>query len=239
MPTTLLKRAHKLLQHGLDLLFPPRCAGCERSGHLLCQQCLQTMQPLTGPLCQRCGALLLSPTAQCISCQQKRFGLHGLRCVNRYQGALRSAIHALKYEGRQRLAEPLGLLLAQAFIRYGLRTNGIVPLPLHAQRQRERGYNQATLLARICADCLKVPCMDNLVVRQRATRTQVGLNAQERLQNVDGAFALAPDARALTGQNILLIDDICTTGATLKACAAPLYAAGVREVWGLVLGRPI
>jgi ComF family protein len=240
MSINLLKHAHWLLQQGLDFLFPPHCAGCQRGGHLLCPTCLQTMQPLTIPFCQHCSIPLSFPGTPCAFCQQRHLELHGLRCVSLYEDSLRSAIHILKYQGQQRLAEPLGLLLAQAFTSYGLRADGIVPLPLHEQRQRERGYNQATLLARICAARLQIPCLENLVIRQRATRAQVGLNAQERQQNVTGAFALASgfQVRALARRSILLIDDVCTTGATLEACAAPLYAAGIAEVWGLVLARP-
>jgi ComF family protein len=241
MDTPLYHRAHKLLQHGLDLLFPPHCASCRCGGHLLCPACLRTMQPLAAPLCQHCGMPLATTPTSCTSCQRDHFRLDGLRCVNFYQGALRQAIHALKYAGQQRLAEPLGLLLAQAFIAYGLRADGIVPLPLHAQRQQQRGYNQAVLLARVCAAHLKLPCLEDLVIRQRATRAQVELARQERWQNVSGAFALAPGVkiRSLAGHRLLLIDDVCTTGASLEACAAPLYAAGAQEVWGLVLGRPV
>lgn len=240
MYTGVYRRVHTLLQQGLDLLFPPRCAGCRRAGHLLCPACLQSMQPFTAPLCQRCGMPLARAAENCATCQRRTFQLDGLRCVNLYRGALRRAIHAFKYQGQVRLAEPLGFLLAEAFIRYNLRAHALVPLPLHSQRQRERGYNQATLLARVCAAHLKVPCLENLVVRQRPTRAQIGLSVQERIQNVAGAFALAPHqpARGLAGRTILLIDDVCTTGATLESCAAPLYACGIRQVWGLVLGRP-
>lgn len=240
MPATLISHAHRLLQQGLDLLFPPRCAGCQRSGHPLCPTCLQTMQPFTTPFCQHCGAPLSAVTDQCASCQRHLLQLHGLRCVNLYQTALRGAIHALKYQGQRRLAEPLGLLLAKAFTQYNMRADVIVPLPLHAQRQQERGYNQATLLARVCAAHLKIPCLEDIVIRQRITRPQVGLNDRERQQNVAGAFALTPGSkvRALARCNILLIDDVCTTGATLEACAAPFYNAGVKNVWGLVLSRP-
>ena len=240
MYTPFSQRAQTLFQRGLDLLFPPQCVGCQRGGSLLCPACRQTMQPLTAPLCQSCGTPLNEYNEICPVCRYKRVRLHGLRCVNRYQGPLREAIHALKYDGHQRLAEPLGLLLAQAFRRYGLHADGIIPLPLHPERQRQRGYNHATLLARICAADLKIPCLENIILRQRVTPAQVGLALHERQQNVAGAFALTPEARAHppTYRSLLLIDDVSTTGSTLEACAAPLYAAGIKEVRGLVLGRP-
>ena len=240
MKPALHERVRTLLQYGMDLLFPPRCVGCQRGGHLLCPACLQTMQPLAGPFCPHCGTPLPASAHRCAKCQQRQIALHGLRSVGSYQGALRAAIRALKYHGQQRLAEPLGLLLAQAFLHYGMHADGIVPLPLHPLRQQQRGYNQSALLARVCATHLKVPCLENLVIRQRATHAQVGLTGLQRWQNVSGAFALAPGVRArpLNYRTLLLIDDVSTTGATLEACATPLYAAGVGEVWGLVLGLP-
>jgi ComF family protein len=240
MDVVFSQRVRALFQHGLDLLFPPRCVGCQRGGSPLCPLCWQTMQPLSMPFCQSCGSPLTSTDEICPACRYNRLHLHGLRCVNCYQGPLRKAIHALKYDGQQRLAEPLGLLLAEAFRRYDIHADGIIPLPLHPQRERQRGYNQASLLARVCATDLKVPCLEDLVERRRHTRAQVGLTFQERQQNVAGAFALTPSALTHLAdyRSLLLIDDVSTTGATLAACAAPLYTAGVKQVWGLVLGRP-
>lgn len=232
--------AQKWLQQGLELLFPPRCAGCQRSGHLLCPGCLQSMQPFTQPICQHCGMPLATSGEQCFSCQQHHLRIHGLRCVNFYQGPLRLAIHAFKYSGQRRLAEPLGLLLAEAFTRYDMHADIILPLPLHTQRQQERGYNQASLLAKVCATHLKVPYLEERITRQRFTRPQVGLNRQERQENVAGAFTLTPGwpKETLAGCRVLLIDDVCTTGATLEACASALRAGGVSEIWGLVLSKP-
>lgn len=237
--TILFKPVQKLLQQGLDLLFPPRCAGCQQSGYLLCPTCLHSMQPLPPPICQYCGLPLTTMTDRCSFCRHHPLQLHGVRCVHLYQGALRNAIRELKYTGQVRLAEPLGLLLAQTFLQHGLHADGLIPLPLHTLREGQRGYNQATLLARHCATHLKVPCLDNLVIRARSTRSQVGLNVQQRQQNVRAAFALAPGTHpsTLARTTLVIIDDVCTTGATLEACAAPLYAAGAKAVWGLVLGR--
>jgi ComF family protein len=169
----------------------------------------------------------------------RRFRLHGLRYANDYTGALRSTIHKFKYKGQRRLAGPLGTVLAATFRQHQLQVDALVPLPLHIQRERARGYNQAVLLARECAASLRIPCLENVVWRQRDTLAQVGLTSQERLQNMAGAFALRSDT-SLTGlRKLLLVDDVCTTGATLESCAVPLYAAGVREIWGLVLARPL
>ncbi|HEY3993713.1 MAG TPA: double zinc ribbon domain-containing protein [Ktedonobacteraceae bacterium] len=221
MHTPFSQRARALFQSGLDLLFPPHCAGCQRGGSLLCPVCWQTMQPLAPPLCQICGTPLGTADESCPTCRYKRLHLHGLRSVSHYQGPLRKAVHALKYDGQQRLAEPLGLLLAEAFRRYGMHADGIIPLPLHPERQRQRGYNQAAVLARACAANLRVPCLEDIVFRQRITLAQVGLTLQERQRNVAGAFALTPDARTrLAHHHTLLLLDYWRNPGSL--CRAPL-----------------
>src|SRR5437588_289491 len=229
----------RITQQGLDILFPPQCAGCKRGGTVLCSSCMAQFVPVMPPLCQRCGAPL-STLGLCQRCQYHPLGLSGLRAVSTYQEPLRSCIHALKYDGNTRLAEPLGGLLAQAFSYYGLQADAIIPVPLHSERQKQRGYNHAHLLAEVCAAQVNVSLLEDMVIRYRATPAQVGLTASERLQNVAGAFrcSRAFATGALYGRRILIIDDVYTTGATLEACAEPLFAVGAREVWGLVLARP-
>jgi len=146
----------------------------------------------------------------------------------------------LKYNGNTLLGEPLGEVLAEAYMRHGMSADVLLPVPLHPERQRQRGYNHAQLLAESCAAHVHVPLRNDILIRYRATPAQVGLNALERRQNVAGAFECGPAFRtgALYGRTILIIDDVYTTGATLSACAAPLFAAGAKAVWGLVLAQP-
>ena len=232
--------AHTLSQQFLDMLFPPRCAGCRRAGYSLCPSCIARIQPLPSPLCQHCSTPL-SPNGACKTCYYHRLNLSGLRAVSAYQEPLRSSIHALKYDGNTRLAEPLGHLLAQAYVYYGMQADIIVPVPLHSERQRQRGYNHASLLAGVCSRQLGIPLQDGLLLRQRATQAQVDLHPRDRRQNVAGAFVFAPPfaTDTLFKRRILIVDDVCTTGSTLEACAAPLFAAGATAVWGLVLARPV
>jgi ComF family protein len=161
--------------------------------------------------------------------------------VSLYHEPMRGCIHALKYDGNTRLAQPLGLLLARAYTRYSMQADMLIPVPLHSERQQQRGYNHALLLAEVCSAQLGVPVNDGILVRQRATVAQVDLHPRERHQNVAGAFACTSTyaGSVLKGRKIVLIDDVSTTGATLEACAEPLISAGAKEVWGLVLARPL
>ena len=232
-------RASKLFQQAMDVIYPPRCAGCQSSGHVLCPACLARIQPLSGALCQRCSRPL-SFAGSCPDCLRKPPNVTGLRVASIYQDPLRSCIHAFKYEGNTRLAEPLGKLLAQVYERVGIKADTLVPVPLHSERHEQRGYNHAALLAQVCASHTGIPYHEHLLFRQRATRAQVDLKPWERQQNMVDAIICHPaySAGQLRGRTIVIIDDVCTTGATLEACAAPLFAAGARAVWGLALARP-
>ena len=235
----LLHHARRATQRFLDILFPPQCAGCKKSGTVLCSSCIANFALSVSPLCQQCGTPLSAPGI-CKQCYYHPVGLSGLRTVGTYAGPLRLCIHALKYDGNVRLAEPLGDILAKAYLHYGLQADMIIPVPLHHERQQQRGYNHAHLLAEVCAARINIPLYDHILLRHRPTPAQVGLTANERHLNVAGAFQCMPafTTGALLGRRILIIDDVYTTGATLEACATPLFAAGAQAVWGLVLARP-
>ncbi len=195
-----------LTQQFLDIVFPPRCASCKRSGYILCPSCIALIQPLPAPLCQHCNAPL-SPSGACKACYYHRLGLSGLRAIGLYQEPLRGYIHAMKYKGNTRLAQPLGELLAQAYARYNLQADAIVPVPLHSERERQRGYNHACLLARACSAKLGIPLHTDLLLRSRATLAQVDLKHGERRQNVAGAFVCPPPfaTGALLNRRILIV----------------------------------
>jgi ComF family protein len=156
------------------------------------------------------------------------------------EGTLRDAIYGLKYDYIRELALPLGDLLAECYQVAPLPADVLLPVPLHRRRRRERGYNQSVLLARRLGSIVQVPVRTDLLCRHRYTRSQTRLNAQQRSQNVNGAFSCAdqPETnRAIAGKNLLLIDDVTTTGATLRACARVLRDQGARSVWALTVAR--
>jgi len=148
---------------------------------------------------------------------------------------MREAIHRLKYSNSQDLAAPLGEMMVSYWQDVHLSADVIVPVPLHVRRLRERGYNQAALLARELGKGVGLPVLENALIRVRETSPQVDLNAEDRKENVRGAFH-CPDDR-LAGNRVLLGDDVYTTGATLEACSLALKQRGVRTVWALTLAR--
>ena len=156
-----------------------------------------------------------------------------------YEGVLRLAIHQFKYNDRPQLARPLGLRLA-AFARAsapdlnGLRFDALLPVPIHAVRRRQRGYNQSERLARVLAGELGLMLLPDALVRTRATRPQVGLTAEERRTNLAGAFAVRRP-EAVRGKTLLLIDDVVTTGSSLYECTIALKAYGAKAVYALTL----
>ncbi|MFN7917261.1 MAG: ComF family protein [Vicinamibacterales bacterium] len=172
------------------------------------------------------------PPHLCVHCALTPSAVKEARAVGPYTGTLRSIVHALKYDGRRSLARPLGALMCEAGAPLIGACDVAVPVPLHARRRRERGFNQATDLARQ----LGLPVVHALA-RTRHTHTQTALPATERHANVTGAFRATRHVRALAGTTVVLVDDVRTTGATLEACAVVLKDAGVREVFALTAAR--
>jgi|YNPNPStandDraft_1061719.scaffolds.fasta_scaffold00288_11 ComF family protein len=218
----------------LDLLFPPRCIICRRPGTWLCVECTPHLPYITGPVCQHCGEPLSHGTV-CRRCRQTPLRLEGIRSVLLYEGPVRDAVHRLKYRGGRTLAPPLGALMATAWQQQPPEVDVIVPVPLHPRRLRQRGYNQAALLAREIGWRTGLAVNEEALCRTRATPPQMRLNAAARRQNIAGAFR-CPDGSRLPPR-VLLVDDVCTTGATLEACADALRASGASLVWALTLAR--
>lgn len=202
----------KTWESTLDWVYPPQCAHCGRVDTLLCEQCISAIIP------RQSG--YQSPLA---SCPHIVLGPH--------QGVLQSAIHALKYDNARRLGQILGAWLAEIIIEENMTFDWVIPVPLHTTRLYERGYNQAKLIATQIADESSAELKDNVLLRQRHTTSQVKLSAEERRHNVDGAFTISAQQPApLKGVSILLVDDVCTTGSTLKACIEALNAIGDVEI---------
>ena len=222
-------------QAALDLLYPPRCVLCERHGSFLCEACAGKLPPASGSRCDRCW-LPLATGSICRHCDAYPLSLTHLRSVFRYEGEVRRLVHAFKFRGYSSLAPALARLLAQCYAESGLEADVIVPVPLTGRRRRERGFNQALLLANHLRRELGLPVAEALR-RRRMVAAQAGsATAEQRRNNVLGAFELSGAAR-MEGLQALLVDDVATTGATLSACGELLLQAGAAGVSGLTLAR--
>jgi ComF family protein len=238
------------------LLFPASCRICEQPIEAItavpvCPDCLQAPRPYAGIECAWCGRFLateagLHGTLRCGVCRRaatergarrELFAFEQARSFGSYEGTLRALVQRFKYDGYRPLAKPLGRLLLNATERLAEQTfDLVVPVPLHRKRQRQRGFNQAELLAVEVARARKIPLGVKDCVRVRDTPPQAGLRAAERRKNVAGAFDV-PQPERVRGRRVLLIDDVLTTGATAGACAEALREGGAKGVWVATLAR--
>ena len=227
----------------LDLVFPPRCVvrGCRAAGGWLCQACLNKIRPLPEPHCLRCAEPWLVRPGLCANCLADAPDFSGAFCLGLYEGPLLDAVHALKYRGLRAVANPLGGALAQAMLwadwppadRASAGPPLVLALPSHPRRVLRRGVDHSAVIARSLADRLGWPLAPERLHRRRATADQVGLSIQERRANMADAFISA----AWEGQDLLLVDDVLTTGATARAAAQALRRAGAGTVWLATLAR--
>jgi ComF family protein len=225
----------------LDLVFPALCPVCGTAlaagrRDPLCGVCWHAIPRLAAPCCERCGVpFAAGGPGLCGACAVDPPPWDWARAGAEYDGVVRDAIHALKFEGKRALARPLAdLVLAQWGGSIPSGVAGLVPVPLAAGREQERGFNQAELLAERLATGLAVAVRPHWLARVRATQAQSDLGAVERRANVRGAFSAHP---AAAGRDVIVIDDVLTTGATAGECARALRAAGAARVGVLTVAR--
>jgi ComF family protein len=239
-----------------SVLFPADCRVCGEPLAVLgripvCDSCWNNLPKQSGPLCSRCGESLgisdfgEGREQQCRPCRLvapdfEQAVAHGL-----YTGTMRSLLHLMKYDGLEPVAAKLGALLAgQVAAIPGLPAKMlVVPVPLNEGKRRERGFNQSELLARAVCDFMRLlrpawkgELSPGILVRQRETKSQAGLTLHERRRNLRGVFSVS-DPETLRGRDVLLIDDIYTTGATARSCSAALKKGGAARVWVATVAR--
>ena len=225
--TTIAGAARTVAGKALDAVLPASCVGCGREGPPICAGCVPALD-----------ARLASPGGVPIGLPGELPAplLQAEWCAS-FRGVTRDALHAIKYSGEQRLADPLGAAIARRWRAVGVGAEVVVNVPVHADRERQRGYDQAALIARKAARDLELPFVPALR-RARATIAQFDLDRRERARNVKGAFVVDPrHAPALRDRWILLVDDVVTTGATLVACATALDEAGALGVSAITVAR--
>jgi ComF family protein len=228
-----LPRITVLKRVALDLLFPRWCIGCGREGDYICPDCRQHLPVITPPVCPVCGR----PQSQgvlCSDCRDAPGRIDGIRAPFVFDGVIRQAVHELKYRNLRALAPLLAGWLYDYLVANPLPADVLLPVPLHRKRLRDRGYNQSALLAGELGRRSGLPVLSDGLLRRRYAAPQArSAGIEERQNNVAAAF-MCPGGR-FRGRQVLLIDDVSTSGATLNACAGVLKDAGAATVWGLVI----
>lgn len=222
----------------LDILFPKRCVGCGRLGRYFCDSCTKMIQIIltNEAICPMCGRAALDGKThpRC----QTQYGIDGLTSFFRYNGVVRKGIKAIKYRLTFDVASEFVNLIpgptTHNLFRQGRDGNAvIVPIPLHVSRLRERGFNQAEVLGKFLAGRLNLPMRTDILRRIKKTTPQVEMKDRDkRLKNMTGVFAAGKAAG-----NIILLDDVFTTGATMRSAGSVLKRAGVRRVWAVTMAR--
>jgi ComF family protein len=234
------------------VVFPSDCKLCNTpllniSRLPVCDECLAAIRPTRSPLCVLCGerlapAQLLMGDGQCVHCRELPPEFARAVSFAEYEGGLRRLIHLLKYEGIRPAGPVLGEMLADAIIELlpscADSRPVLVSVPLHGSKRRERGFNQAEAIARAAAKRLSpsLHVVSDALIRRRPTQSQVGLTREQRMENIRGAFRVV-DASGIRGRNVIVVDDVMTTGTTLSECARTLKRAGAERVWAATVAR--
>jgi len=225
---------HRLTLSALDLLFPPVCGGCGKAGSHWCEECQRRVQILNGTVCEVCG-LPQDTGGICDACRAERPHFRALRAWAVFEDPVRKALHKLKYYRNFSMGDALAAQMADFVIGLNWQADMLIPIPLGRQRMKERGYNQAGMIAEPLAMALDIEFAPKALARRKETRSQVGLSKQERQKNVLGAF----QAAGVGGKAILVLDDVSTTGATLSSSAEALLSAGAKDVYALTVARAL
>lgn len=242
MAFKLLREAGNLFLH---IFFPRTCFCCGRdiprkNSALLCHDCTKKLEPLQGLVCVRCGLPLKSGGAHCFNCRGSKAAKYKcsyIRSALCFNEPSRALVHAFKYEKYVCAAKFFAPLMYKTFKENPpyFEAELMAPVPIHKSRMRKRGFNQARLLAEELSKYNHIPAED-ILLRVNKTKSQTSLNREERKENIKDAFKLKPGV-SVKGKAVILIDDVCTTGATLEECARVLKKAGAREVLALTALR--
>jgi len=228
---------YHFLWTAIDWLYPPYCGGCENPGSRWCNDCeAQTTFIDQNVICPSCGNLQNS-NELCLACQNHPPAYKQVRSVAIYAGAIREAIHSLKYRRNLALGDIFGNYLINVILINRWEFDLVISVPLSTNRFRERGYNQSNLLALPIALAFKTPFHPGALKRTRQTTSQVNLSGIERQKNLENAFSANP--KQVKNKTILLVDDVITTGSTLQECSQTLLKAGAKKVYAITLAKAV
>ncbi len=243
----LLKFFSRLKSFSLDILFPIVCIACDKPGKFICDSCFKKIPLQSKQVCPICEQRETPAGQACFACRNEH-SIDGILAVSRYrknrQRLIAQAVHYFKYRFIKKLGPTLAKTMKESFLRSELPIpDFIIPVPLHPRRLRWRGFNQAEILAKYLSDNLtpglEIPLLKKILVRSKYTPPQMNIkNYRQRQSNLKNAFEISPNKKnKIYKKNILLVDDISTTGSTLFECAKELKKAGAKKVFGIIIAR--
>ena len=220
------------------MIFPPNCAGCGEWGSKYCADCVAKTRIIKDPICIVCGVPDSSLSAAvCSACSGQKIFFEAARSWAEFETPLKEAIHRLKYHNDIGLANNLSDYLVKLYESNKWEVDLIAAVPLEKKRLRERGYNQAAVLAKSFAAKVELEYNQQAITRKKSTLSQVGLTRKQRVENVKDALFAKHDI--VWKKTILLVDDVITTGATLNSCSETLLNYGAEKIYGLTLARSV
>lgn len=226
----------KFLAACLDALYPRRCPVCDEivmpKGRLICENCFKKLSYVRQPTCKRCGKEILSDTIEyCLDCtRHKRSFEYGIALLN-YEEKAKHAMVQIKYKNKRQYLDFFIEAICRRYetqLRH-MKADALIPVPIHPSRRRERGFNQAELLAEGIGKRLGIPVCSGMLIRNKKTAPQKQLNPMERLHNLEQAFGAGEWVDGV--ESVILVDDIYTTGSTVEACTRVLKRMGVKRVY--------
>ena len=230
----ILRSVQTIARTTLDWLFPPTCLGCGEEGVFICPECFSRIKLIPRDVCNFCGSYT-SKQGKCVNCDNKVLPYAGFRAFAYYDGVVRKAVHHLKYQNDLTIGHYLAGWLHLVYERTDWDVDLIVPIPIGEQKRAQRGYNQAERLAKPLAEMLDMPFSNEALIRINELSSQVGLNHEERRENVRQAFVA--NAHMVKGKTILLVDDVFTSGATMEAAATELVGSDAQKVYCLTVAK--
>ena len=246
MGRSLRRALSNLGREALQIVLPSWCIACDRElpwrdrVASCCSSCWEALPRIERAKCRSCALpapVAGLPSFLCISCSADPLPVEWCDAWGEYRGGLERLVGALKFERHDFLDDALASLLEETLLARGdLAFDALVPVPMPPSRQRRRGYNQAELLARALSRRVGLPCDTSCLTRHSGRALQSRLRRRDRAANVKGAFLASP---AASTKALLLVDDICTTGETLRACAAALAAAGAERVCAIAVAKAV
>jgi ComF family protein len=237
----------------LNFIFPLDCKMCEKpiresKGYSICEDCFKTIELIERPYCIKCGKPLIPSVffkqnreILCLDCKRKKYSFEFSRSTGIYDKVLKKCIHLFKYYGEKKLAKPLGKLMVDYLVKndeFKKRIDLIIPVPLHKNDLRKRGFNQSILLGRVVGNYFSISVGEKVLIKKKLTPFQANLSKKEREKNILRAF-LVEKPKEIKGKNILILDDVFTTGATVEECTKELMKARAKNIFVLTLARTV